>query len=306
VKSPLRLLAALLAAPFLAAQPAAQPAANPAHARVTEARVGAPQLTVGLSMFSLRELVWAKTLDPLDYPAFAKEEFGLTAIDVWERGLPAEMLDNDAYLGALSARARKNGCDLFLLMTGTVDATGPTAEQRAAEAMKFFPSVRRAAVLGCRYLRIFVRAPDIERADAVERCIETLRPLTEHAAQNNVTLVIEPGNSPLSAQGDFLAEIAGRLADPRCRLMPDFGKLEGDIYAGTAAMMPYAAVISAKMHDFDASGAQVDFDYARLMRIVRASGFAGIVAIEWEGKGLTPIEGVKASQRLIEAALTTP
>lgn len=269
-----------------------------------ELHVAAPGRTVvGLSMYSLRELIRAGTLDPLDYPAFAKREFGLTAIDLWEGGLPKDKLDDEDYLARLLARARENGCDLFLLMAGVVDATGATPELRAAEAEKHFPSVRRAAALGCRYLRVFVKAPDVDRAEAVVRCAEALGPLVRHAAMRNITLVVEPGSSPLSAQGDFLAAIAERIADPRFRLMPDFGKLKGDVYAGTAAMMPYAAIVSAKMHNFDAAGGQLDFDYFRLMRIVRESGFSGIVAIEWEGKGLAPVEGVRASQRLVERAL---
>jgi acyl-CoA thioesterase-1 len=269
-----------------------------------ELQAASPARTVvGLSMYSLRELVRAKTLDPLDYPAFAKQEFGLTAVDLWEGGLPADKLDDDIYLGTLRDRAAQNGSDLFLLMAGVVDATGATPEERVADAAKHFPSVHRAAVLGCRYLRVFVKAPPIDRSEAVARCVEALRPLAVHAGMNNVTLVIEPGSSELSSLGDFLAEVAARLADPRCRLMPDFGKLKGDVYAGTAAMMPHAAVVSAKMHNFDADGRQVDFDYARLMRIVRASGFSGIVAIEWEGKGLVPIEGVRQSRLLIERSL---
>jgi len=263
-----------------------------------------PRLTIGLSMYSLRELIRAKTLDPLDYPAFAKREFGLTAIDLWEGGLPADKLDDDAYLGTLRQRAKDNGSDLFLLMAGVVDATVASREEREANGAKHFPSVRRAAVLGCRYLRVFVKAPEAERSIAALHCAEALRPLADEAARQGVTLVIEPGSSMLSAQGDFLAELMAELSHPGCQLMPDFGKLKGDVYAGTQAMMPHAAVISAKMHNFDATGAtQLDFDYYRLMRVINEAGFAGIVAIEWEGKGLTPIEGVKASQRLIERAL---
>lgn len=265
------------------------------------------RLTVGLSMYSLRELIRAKTLDPLDYPAFAKREFGLTTIDLWEGGLPADKLDDVAYLAALRQRAVDNGSDLFLLMAGVVDATAATAAEREANAAKHFPSVRRAAVLGCRYLRVFVKAPEAERAEATARCAEALRPLAEHAATQGITLVIEPGSSKFSAQGDFLAEVIAQLQHRHCRLMPDFGKLAGDVYAGTSAMMPQTAVVSAKMHNFDTAGdRQVDFDYFRLMRIIRDSGFSGIIAIEWEGKGLTPVEGVKASQRLIGRALTAP
>lgn len=65
-------------------------------------------------------------------------------------------------------------------------------------------------------------------------------------------------------------------------------------------MMPHSVVVSAKTHDINADGSASGFDYPRLMQIVRESGFTGIVSIEYEGKNLGPIEGVRATQRLIE------
>ena len=164
-------------------------------------------------------------------------------------------------------------------------------------------SIERCARLGCRYVRFFVSAPDGDRAAAATRCAEALAPLSDLAGKRGLTIAIEPGASTLTQDGAFLAEIMERLRHPHCRLMPDFGKLRGDIYAGTQAMMPHSAVISAKTHEFDAAGNQVEFDYFRLMKIIAAAGFKGIVAIEWEGKKLDPVAGVHASKRLIERAL---
>jgi hypothetical protein len=62
-------------------------------------------------------------------------------------------------------------------------------------------------------------------------------------------------------------------------------------------------VVSAKTHEFDAAGNQVEFDYFRLMKLIADSGFRGIVAIEWEGKQLDAVAGVHASKKLIERAL---
>jgi sugar phosphate isomerase/epimerase len=88
---------------------------------------------------------------------------------------------------------------------------------------------------------------------------------------------------------------------PACRLMPDFGKMKNDDpYGGTEAMMPYSDGVSAKSHDFDSGGNEVGFDYVRLMKTVVDSGFNGIVSIEYEGKELPPVEGVRATQKLLE------
>jgi sugar phosphate isomerase/epimerase len=261
-------------------------------------------MTIGLSQYSLKGLFTAGKLDPLDYPAFARREFGLNALDVWEGGLPAERLDDDRYLATLKARAEAAGTNLFLLMAGVVDATGGMGKaKKKAKPADHARSIERTAQLGCRYVRFFVSAPEGNRATALARCVEALAPLADRAQARGLTIAIEPGASVHTQDGAFLADLMHAMRHPHCRLMPDFGKLRGDIYAGTDAMMPHAAVISAKTHEFDAAGNQIDFDYFRLMRIVAAAGFRGIVAIEWEGKKLDPVAGVHASRKLIERAL---
>ncbi|MEO0448671.1 MAG: hypothetical protein AAF191_21620, partial [Verrucomicrobiota bacterium] len=57
------------------------------------------------------------------------------------------------------------------------------------------------------------------------------------------------------------------------------------------------------MHSFDEEGSQPDFDYPRLFQMIVASGYEGILAIEWEGKALEPVPGVLASKTLIESSL---
>ena len=276
-------------------------------ALATGARLSAASdsdLTIGLSQYSLRALFASKQLDPLDYPAFARKEFGLTELDLWEGGLPPDRLDDDSYLGDLRRRAKDAGTHLFLLMAGVVDATDGTGQAtKKAKPADHLRSIERCAVLGCQYVRFFVSASAGERAAAVARCAEALAPLADRAKASGITIAIEPGASAYTQDGAFLAEIMQQLRHAHCRLMPDFGKLRGDIYEGTRAMMPYASVISAKTHEFDAAGNQVEFDYFRLMKIIAAAGFKGIVAIEWEGKKLEPVAGVHASKKLIERAL---
>ena len=276
-------------------------------ALATGARLSAASdsdLTIGLSQYSLRALFASKQLDPLDYPAFARKEFGLTELDLWEGGLPPDRLDDDSYLSDLRRRAKDAGTHLFLLMAGVVDATDGTGKApKKAKPADHLRSIERCAVLGCQYVRFFVSASAGERAAAVARCAEALAPLADRAKASDITIAIEPGASAYTQDGAFLAEIMQQLRHAHCRLMPDFGKLRGDIYEGTRAMMPYASVISAKTHEFDAAGNQVEFDYFRLMKIIAAAGFKGIVAIEWEGKKLEPVAGVHASKKLIERAL---
>ncbi len=186
-------------------------------------------------------------------------------------------------------------------MAGAVDARGETSEERKAQAALFHQPVDNAVILGCKYVRVFLKAPGGARDAAIEKSAEALAPLADYAKRKNIILAIEPGASEWAKQGDFLAELAKKMKHPNCRLMPDFGKMrDHDPYGGTKAMMPYAEVVSAKSHDFDAAGNEINFDYARLMKTVVDSGFRGIVAIEYEGKEIPPVEGVRATQKLLK------
>lgn len=279
-------------------------AAATAAVAPTCAAAPAHGLTIGLSQYSLKGLFSSGKLDPLDYPAFARREFGITELDLWEGALPAARLDDAPYLADLRQRAADAGTNLFLLMAGVVDATAGTgkAKKRATPA-DHQRSIERGVQLGVRYVRFFVSASDGDRTVALGRCADALRPLADFAQARGITIAIEPGASAHTQDGAFLAEMAARVNHPGCRLMPDFGKLRGDIYAGTRAMLPHSAVVSAKTHEFDAAGNQVEFDYFRLMKLIADSGFRGIVAIEWEGKQLDAVAGVHASKKLIERAL---
>lgn len=262
-------------------------------------------LIIGLSMYSLRSLFRDNKLDVLSYPRFAKETFGIEHIDTWEGGMPEDKREDPAFYHKIKEAADEAGSDIFLHMAGAVDATGKTEKDRREQAEKFFPPADRAAILGCQFLRVFLRAPEIAPEEAIKRCAETLYPLAEYTREKKLSLAIEPGASDLGQSGEFLAHLMEELQHPNCVLMPDFGKYGGrDVYENTRAMMPYSAVVSAKTHDFDKEGNQIDFNYFKLMNIIVDSGFKGIVAIEYEGTNLPPVEGVTATKTLINKSLS--
>lgn len=256
--------------------------------------------TIGLSQYSLRALLKDGSLEALDFPAFTKDQFGISAIDLWEGGLPKDKLDDAAYLEAMRKRADEAGTDLFLLMSGALDAKVDKREASSAAILKSFD---RAQKLGAPLVRVFLRAPGEDAVAGAVVSVEALKPLADAAAEKELTIAIEPGASKLSQKGAFLVDVVTKLNHPNCKLMPDFGKQVGNVYNGTEVMLPHTVTVSCKMHSFDDAGKQPDFDYARLMKMIVNSEYKGILAIEWEGHKLQPIEGVKASQKLIAASL---
>ena len=152
-------------------------------------------------------------------------------------------------------------------------------------------------------VRVFLKAPGTDPVVGLKASVEALKPLADEAAKRELSIAIEPGASPLSQKGAFLAKVAAKLKHPALGLMPDFGKLKDNVYKGTEAMLPQTITVSCKMHSFDKEGNQPDFDYPRLMKMIRQSKYKGILAIEWEGSALEPVPGVLASKKLIEESL---
>ena len=258
------------------------------------------RFTLGLSQYSLRALLRDGSLDALDFPQFSVDQFGINAIDLWEGGLPKDKLDDSKYLTKMRGKADKAGTDLFLLMSGAFDAS---KEKREASSFRISKSFNRAVKLGAPLVRIFLKAPGTLPSKGLEASVEALKPLADEAAKKKLTIAIEPGASELTQKGAFLAKVASRLNHPALKLMPDFGKLKDNVYEGTEAMLPHTITVSCKMHSFDNEGNQPDFDYPRLMKMIKQSKYKGILAIEWEGSALKPIPGVKASKKLIEQSL---
>jgi sugar phosphate isomerase/epimerase len=259
------------------------------------------RFTLGLSQYSLRALLKDGSLDALDFPKFTVDQFGLHAIDLWEGGLPKDKLDDSRYLAMMRKKADQAGTDLFLLMSGALDAS---PQKREASSARISASFKRAVQLGAPMVRVFLKAPGTDPSAGLKASVEALKPLADQAAKKNLTIAIEPGASSLSQKGAFLAQVATQLNHPALKLMPDFGKLKDNVYKGTKAMLPHTVTVSCKMHSFDKNGNQPDFDYPRLMKMIKQSAYKGILAIEWEGSALKPIPGVKASKKLIEKSLS--
>lgn len=254
---------------------------------------------IGLSMYSLRQLFPSSggELDVLDYPKFAKETFGITQIDVWSGGFPEEKRDDPAYYRELKKRADAVGSNFFLLMTTAVKSEASDVEK---QAQKFNQQVDFAEILGAKYVRVFLSTPkEVERSESLRKSAAALKPIADYAQSKGHIVVIEPMPGNYSEDGVYLADLAKSMNHPSLRLMPDFGKMD-DPYGGTIAMMPYTDVVSAKSHEFTQDGMSREFDYPRLMKSVVDAGFSGIVAIEYEGHELGPVEGVKATQKLLQ------
>ena len=98
-----------------------------------------------------------------------------------------------------------------------------------------------------------------------------------------------------------------RVDHPRVGTLPDFGNFLiqsdpeewYDRYKGVEELMLYAKAVSAKSHDFDASGNEIRTDYERMVRIVLDAGYSGYIGIEYEGNEASERDGVGLTKALL-------
>jgi hypothetical protein len=64
--------------------------------------------------------------------------------------------------------------------------------------------------------------------------------------------------------------------------------------------MPFARAVSAKSHEFGPDGNETRTDYRRMLKIVLAAGYRGYVGVEFEGSGVSEVEGIRLTKALLE------
>jgi len=64
--------------------------------------------------------------------------------------------------------------------------------------------------------------------------------------------------------------------------------------------MPFAKGVSAKSHEFNDKGDEVQTDYHKMMKIVKDAGYHGHVGIEFEGSKHSEPDGIKLTKKLLE------
>lgn len=262
-----------------------------------------PPYRISLAQWSLHRTIRAGELDPLDFPAFARERFNLDAVE-YVNTFFADRARDHMYLDELRRRADGAGVRSLLIMVdgeGRLGEPDPGARARAVE--RHHKWVDAAARLGCHSIRVNA-ATEGPPEDAAALVADGLARLAEYATPPGLNVIVE-NHGGLSSDAAWLADVIQRVDHPRCGTLPDFGNFtlaDGtryDAYRGVAELMPFARAVSAKSYDFDAEGNETSIDYRRMMRIVIEAGYRGYVGIEYEGSRLPEFAGIEATRELL-------
>ena len=271
-------------------------------------RAGRPAslYSISLAEWSLHRTIRRGDLDPLDFPAHARESYGLDAVEYVNQFFMDRALDR-AYLGELRRRAEDAGVRSLLIMCDQEGALGdPDPERRATAIENHRKWLDAASFLGCHSIRVNAQSSGT-RGEQVRLAADGLRRLAEHAEPMGLHVLVE-NHGGLSSDGAWLAAVMRAADHPRVGTLPDFGNFRVsadpevwyDRYRGVEELMPFARAVSAKSHAFDEEGRETSTDYHRMMRIVLDAGYRGYVGIEYEGSELPEHEGILATLRLLE------
>jgi sugar phosphate isomerase/epimerase len=261
---------------------------------------------ISLAEWSLHRTLFAKKLDHLDFPRAAKQEFGLEAIELVNQFFKDKARDQ-AYLAEFKRRADGIGVKILLIMVDGEGALGdPDAVKRKQAVENHHKWVEAAKYFNCHSIRVNAETGGLgSPEEQMDRAAEGLRQLAQFAGKHGLNVIVE-NHGGLSSNGRWLAGVMKKVNLPNCGTLPDFGNFqirEGEVYdryQGVAEMMPFAKAVSAKSHDFDGDGNEVNTDYPRMMKIVIEAGYRGYVGIEYEGERLGEPEGIRATKALLE------
>ncbi len=265
---------------------------------------------ISLAQWSLHRTLLGGELDNLDFAATAKNEFGIEAVEYVNRFFKDKSGTKD-YLSEMKQRAADSGVKNLLIM---IDGEGHLGALQDAERTKavenHYPWVEAAKFLGCHSIRVNA-AGEGTAQEVGDAAVDGLGRLASFAKDHGLNVIVE-NHGGYSSDGKWLSGVMAQVALDNCGTLPDFGNFciarndtgecseEYDRYTGVKELMTHAKAVSAKSHDFDAEGNEIHTDYLKMMRIVKEAGYTGYVGIEYEGRALGEIEGIKATKALLE------
>lgn len=268
---------------------------------------------ISLAQWSLNKALFGGQLDNLDFAAKAKNDYGIDAIEYVNQFF-ADKANDLSYLNQMKQRAADNGVESLLIMIDREGYLGSLDDAERKEAVeKHYKWVDAAKHLGCHSIR--VNAFGVGSAkDVASAAVDGLGRLSEFAAKSDINVIVENHGS-YSSNGAWLAGVMKSVGMENCGTLPDFGNFcvkrdgegmwggncveEYDRYKGVMEMMPYAKGVSAKSHDFDTDGNEINTDFTKVLQIVKDAGYRGYIGIEYEGKKLSADEGIKATKALL-------
>jgi len=273
-----------------------------------------PFFEISLAEWSLHKALFGNKITNLDFPVLARKQYGVGIVEYVNQFFKDKAQDK-AYLAELLTRCHDNGVRNHLIMIdGEGDLGASDDAERAKAVENHYKWVDAAHYLGCSTIRVNAFGKG-SAAEVQKAAVEGLAQLSEYAQKAGLNVLVENHGS-YTSDGRWLLSTIRQVGKPNVGILPDFGNFclrrdTGDLYRGKCLeeynkyqavkeWMPVAKGVSAKTLDFDAAGNCVETDYPKMFSIIKASGFKGIVGIEYEGDKLSEEDGIRKTKALLE------
>jgi sugar phosphate isomerase/epimerase len=287
---------------------------------------------ISLAEFSFASDLWSGKLNNLDFPLKAKKEFGIDVVEYVAMFFNNKHTDS-AYLADLKKRAEDAGVKNNLIMVDGENISDLDEAKRKKAVESHYAWVDAAKFLGCKSIRVNLGTMEMPGTAEQEAAaaVDGYGKLLEYGDKAGIDIIVE-NHLGRSCNAQWLTGIMKQVNHKRAGVLPDFGNFcvkrtkpetndiagwmkttcveSYDLYKGVEELMPFAKGVSAKSHKFKADGDELEMDYMRLFKTIKASGFKGYVGIEYEGGLMRSMgkdesyllnnDGVIATKKLLE------
>ncbi len=260
---------------------------------------------ISLAQWSLHRAFKGGDLDAMDFAKISKGQFGINAIEYVNQFY----MDNftSKVVRELKNRSTGEGVRNVLIMCdrlGNLGDPDKAARLQTVDNHKIWADA--AKELGCHSIRVNAGSSG-SYEEQMRLAADGLSKLGDYGETLGINVIVE-NHGGLSSNGAWLAGVMKKANHPRVGTLPDFGNFiidrktgeSYDRYKGTAELMPYAKGVSAKTHDFDDDGNEVNTDFKRMLKIVKDAGYRSYIGVEYEGRETGEAEGIRLTKKLLQ------
>ena len=279
-----------------------------------------PFFKLSLAQWSIHTMIREGNTDPYRFAEMAKS-WGFSGLEyvsqLYNPELEKASYSEEAMQGFIdksNAEAAKHGMqNLLIMIDGQGDLALSDKAARMAAVENHYKWVDAAQAMGCHSIRVNLSGSS-DPETWVPNSVDGLKGLATYARGKNINILVE-NHGGLSSNAALLTQVMREVNMENCGTLPDFGNFcirredpsdyqagcaeEYDRYKGVRELMPFAKAVSAKSHNFNASGDETDTDYVQMLQIVKDAGYTGFIGVEYEGNVLSEEEGIIATRELL-------
>lgn len=177
---------------------------------------------ISLAQFSLASEFFAGKHNTLEFPARAKNEFGLNIVEYVSMFF-ADKGNDLSFFSELNMRADNQGVTNHLIMVDDENIADLNKNKRDHAVDSHYKCVDAAKILRCKSVR--VNLGSIEQTGTAEEvaaaALEGYSKLLEYGDQNEMNIIVE-NHVGHSCNGKWLATIMKEVNHKRAGVLPDF------------------------------------------------------------------------------------